>query len=413
MNTVDETGNRNLNESRDWRIVHAEVRHCGQRRDELDALEARLLREAQSLRIWEQVGCATMLEYLERELGYTPRDGRDRLRIARALGDLPNLEASLARGELKHSAVRELVRVVKPETEQAWLDRTKGASVREIEALVSGRSPGDLPDDPPSSPDEQARDVTFRDLSAQTRALLRQVRVVLADETGHSLDDDAFLTQLLGGALQGSSSKPDRPSHQVAVTECKCGRAWQHGAGRTFELDAADLERAKCDATYIGSLDADEPERAKSDIPPAVRRLVLHRDGYACTVPGCRSSRFLELHHLEHRAHGGSHRPENITTVCGAHHQQGHRGTLKISGQAPDRLVFESETLRRKPRVEPTTRFSDATLETQTRDALVTMGFAAKEAREAIASARVRIGGDARLEDFIRTALRYCRRPLS
>jgi hypothetical protein len=145
MNALDKTGNPNPHVLRDWRIVHAEVRHCGQRRDELDALEARLLREAESLRIWEQVGCATMLEYLERELGYTPRDGRDRLRVARALGDLPNLERCLARGELKHSAVRELVRVVTPEAEQAWLDRANGASVPEIEAPGSARSPGPAP----------------------------------------------------------------------------------------------------------------------------------------------------------------------------------------------------------------------------------------------------------------------------
>ncbi|HEY5938393.1 MAG TPA: DUF222 domain-containing protein, partial [Kofleriaceae bacterium] len=220
MNALRKTEDLTPHCIRDWRTVHAEVRDCGHRRDALDALEARLLREAESLRIWEQVGCATMLEYLERELGYTPRDGRDRLRVARALGDLPEVEANLASGELKHSAVRELVRVVTPETEQAWLDRARGKSVREIETLVRGRSPGDLPDDPPSAPDDQPRDVTFHEVSPQTRALLRQVRVILADEAGHSLDDDAFLTQLLGGALQGSTNTPDRPSHQIAVTEC-------------------------------------------------------------------------------------------------------------------------------------------------------------------------------------------------
>ena len=314
---VTETGNPVDDQRREWRAVHADMRACGLRRAELDAFEVKLLREAEALRIWREVGCATILEYLERELGYAPKQGRERLRIARALRDLPNLEASLATGELNHSAIRELTRVVMPETERAWLERARGKSVRELEALVAGRSPGDLPDDPEAPPDQRPGRLVFEDILPEVRALARQVRVMLADELGQSLDDNAFLAQLLGGALHGGAGESDRPSHQIAITECKCGRAWQHGGGRTFELDQAGIERAKCDATHIGSLDVAKPERATADIPPSVRRLVLHRDRKCCTVPGCRSSRFLDLHHIEPKERGGSHEPENITTLCG------------------------------------------------------------------------------------------------
>ncbi len=40
-------------------------------------------------------------------------------------------------------------------------------------------------------------------------------------------------------------------------------------------------------------------------IPPAVRRAVLVRDDGKCQVPGCRNHRYLDLHHIEHRQHGG------------------------------------------------------------------------------------------------------------
>jgi len=38
-------------------------------------------------------------------LGYAPRTAQDRLRVARALGPLPQLTAALTRGELAFSAV--------------------------------------------------------------------------------------------------------------------------------------------------------------------------------------------------------------------------------------------------------------------------------------------------------------------
>jgi hypothetical protein len=92
-----------------------------------------------------------------------------------------------------------------------------------------------------------------------------------------------------------------------------------------------------CDAQHIGSIDGTEPERAYQDIPPSVARLVWRRDGGRCRVPGCRSARGLELHHLVHRADGGTHEALNIVLICSACHQSHHDGVLTISGTA-DRI---------------------------------------------------------------------------
>lgn len=54
-------------------------------------------------------------------------------------------------------------------------------------------------------------------------------------------------------------------------------------------------------------------------IPAAVRRLVAHRDG-GCTIVGCTSRYRLEPHHIIPRSRGGTHDPENLTTLCWFHH---------------------------------------------------------------------------------------------
>src|SRR5258705_3023941 len=104
-----------------WRTVDQALRAIALRRAALDGEEARWLREAEALQIWRPLGMVSALDYLERVLGYAPRTAQDRLRVARALGALPQLSAGLSTGELAFSAVRELTRVVTPATEGAWV----------------------------------------------------------------------------------------------------------------------------------------------------------------------------------------------------------------------------------------------------------------------------------------------------
>jgi hypothetical protein len=98
---------------------------------------------------------------------------------------------------------------------------------------------------------------------------------------------------------------------------------------------ASVFERAACDARNIGSLDADEPERAKSSFTPRVREQIFARDGHRCQVPGCRSSRNLEAHHIHPQALGGEGTVQNGTTICGGHHAAAHEGLIEITGRAP------------------------------------------------------------------------------
>ena len=73
----------------DWRAVDRALREIAIRRGLLDGEEARWLREAEAVQIWKPLGMVSMIDYLERVLGNGPRTGQERMRVARALGDLP------------------------------------------------------------------------------------------------------------------------------------------------------------------------------------------------------------------------------------------------------------------------------------------------------------------------------------
>src|SRR2546421_11706207 len=51
--------------------VHRTLKRIVKARGALDAQEAAALREAADLMLWRRYGCASLVDYLEREMGYT------------------------------------------------------------------------------------------------------------------------------------------------------------------------------------------------------------------------------------------------------------------------------------------------------------------------------------------------------
>jgi hypothetical protein len=68
---------------------------------------------------------------------------------------------------------------------------------------------------------------------------------------------------------------------------------------------------------------------------------ILARDRHFCQVPGC-SRAAVHAHHIIFRSQGGTDDPSNLVSICAAHHLRGiHGGLLRVTGSAPDGLVWE------------------------------------------------------------------------
>jgi hypothetical protein len=207
--------------------IDRQLRRLAKRRAALDSEEARWLREAEAQQIWKRLGFSTALEYLEDVFGYAPRTALERLRVAKALGRLKQLDTSLAQGELTYGAARELSRVMTPATEHAWLARARGKNLRDIEELVAGHAKGDDPDDPKDE-SHQPRHVSFR-LSPAIDALLRQTRADLSDECGHHVEDDELFETSCprGRTVGGRAGSAGHEQTSCPRGRTVCGRAGQ------------------------------------------------------------------------------------------------------------------------------------------------------------------------------------------
>ena len=432
--------------------VHRRLKRIVKARGALDMQEAAALREADALRVWRHFGYSSLVEYMEMEMGYTPRAAIERLRVAKAIEELPLIADAMEQGDLSFSAARELTRVATPETETQWLEASNEKNLRQVEELVSGHKQGDKPSDP-VDPKLRKKTLRYDEIDPETVALIREAKLILERECGDRLDDNAFLRSLARMVIEGgAATERTRAPYQIAIIVCEqCRRGWQNGSGLSVEMSPAALEVALCDAQHIGRVDVDETasragdidigetaadtgdidngetaahardidttrvnkghvpasrphvkQRAKHDIPPALRRKVKARDKGTCRVPWCRSSRNCDQHHIIPVSQGGQHTLENLITLCESHHIAHHEGGLLIRGPA-SKVTFErrgQNALAREAHAVDTAK------------ALRAAGFGRHEVNEAIERTRTHVGTSAlSLEQWIKIALGYCPRP--
>jgi hypothetical protein len=85
---------------------------------------------------WLVDGHRTCAHWLAHHTGIDLGAAREKVRVARALEELPETRAVMSRGELSFAKVRALSRVATPETESDLLDYARGASAAGVERLV-------------------------------------------------------------------------------------------------------------------------------------------------------------------------------------------------------------------------------------------------------------------------------------
>jgi hypothetical protein len=391
--------------SESWQVAHAALVELARERAGLDFEEGRWLVAAKRASVDRQLGYGSFIEYAERLFGYKPRATQEKLRVAQALEELPELSRELRDGTLSFSQVRELTRVATPETEKIWAESARERTSRQVEKLVSGRAPGALPDSPAGP--ELLKKVLRFEVANETYASFREAVAKLRRDAGEHLDDDATLL-LLARHVLGGPTDGGRASYQVALDVCEaCQRTMQRADGELIEVSNVVSDMAGCDAqrlphAHVGELPTESPARAKQDIPPAVRRDVLRRDHHRCRVPGCTHATFVDVHHVLTRADGGRHDASNLITLCGAHHRAVHEGTLRIvAARAESAEFLHADDTPYGAHPSP----SVVAVQAQAFRALRGLGFGERDARQALERTLHESKPGVRLETLVRACL--------
>lgn len=378
----------------DWMRAHERIVALAKERAGHERQVCRWLLCAERLGVFARCGYASLREYAERILGLGARQTEERLRVGRALVDLPELDRALSSGQLSWSAVRELTRIATPDTERAWLGWADGRRAHEVEQAVAARLVGDAPG-APADPSRVKHRLSF-EVRAETMALFRDLQAKVRADLGHDVDDDTLLFEIARRALGGPDDE-GRASYQVAVSRCDdCGGTSIDAGGKSEVVDETVAEMVACDGQQLGCVggtasphvgaypSGTDRARATQTIPPAVRRQVMRRDRKRCVVPGCTNHRFVDVHHLDPRCQGGGHDPDRLAVLCGSHHRAVHQGRLWLdgSGHAGFTVCHAGGEVYGSA---PNTSAIDAVAQVQ--GALEHMGFRATQARSLLEAA--------------------------
>ena len=81
-------------------------------------------------------GFLTCAQWLTWRIGLAPGAAREKVRVARALGELPLMSEAMRGGQLSYSKVRALTRIARPETEKDLVELGKAGTAAHIERVV-------------------------------------------------------------------------------------------------------------------------------------------------------------------------------------------------------------------------------------------------------------------------------------
>ena len=154
-------------------------------------------------------GFLSCAHWLTWRIGLAPSAARERVRVARALGELPLMSEAMKHGQLSYSKVRALTRVARPETEESLVDLGRTGTAAHIECLVRAWRRADRAIE---ASDDELRDAASHFSTHIDENGMFVIRGRLAPEVGEVLLKalDAASEKLYDES-RGERGKADRP----------------------------------------------------------------------------------------------------------------------------------------------------------------------------------------------------------
>ena len=340
---------------------------------------------------FERHGLVNTAQWLNWQCGIGAVAAREKVRVARALEQLPEIADAFAKGEISYSKVRAMTRVATTANESVLVHVAREGTAAHVEKLVrkyrwtQRRDAAQL-----SQLKHEQRNVWYfydvdgefvlnARLPPEIGAIVRkaiEVAVEAVREPGnvsaetplqvaanaHRADAlrhiaEQFLEQR--GEETGGGSSADRVQVVVHIDQAILAESsaanddephcCELDDGPALALDTA--RRLACDATTVGLVQGADGEplnigRKSRSIPPAIARALRARDG-GCRFPGCDRTRFTEGHHVKHWADGGETKLGNLVTLCGFHHRLVHEGGYGLTVTDDGLFVFTRPDGRR------------------------------------------------------------------
>ena len=341
-------------------------------------------------------GVRSCAHWLNWRCGIANSAAREKVRVARALDNLPLINAAFEKGEVSYSKVRAMTRVATNENEDyllmiaehgtashieklvrkyqkvesrlingfeeqqyqdrqltcyqdvdgSWvikgrLPRVEGGMVaKAIETMLKSQQDQQLQQNQQEPQAEPAEEATFEQKRADALCQMAEHYIATASSPGGA---KALAGHERCQVVLHVSAETLEHAHQGC-----CDHHHQtHLDGHWISM--ANAKRLSCDASLLTVLKDKNGNvlnlgRSARVVTPTLKRTLDIRDE-TCRYPGCCESRYVDFHHIQHWAEGGETRSGNLIKLCRFHHRALHMGLFTIEATGTDsapQFVFKN-----------------------------------------------------------------------
>ena len=324
-----------VNHDSECESLHQKMVHLARKHRLVEAELLDHLQVAQKMRLPLYRGHSSLFRYVVDELGFSDAVASNLITVARKALEVPEIKEEVRKGNLGISKLRKLCPVIDKENQKEWIQAAKTSSSREIEMKVASIKETHTP---LASLRPVAKD-TLRlslDISDEAEQKLVRLKDLLSSRKGR----DCTLQEVLDFALETAIEKHDPVRKAKRAQKRGEKKAQQERAlnSEVSEYPAKASESQPCridvgagHAPSEGSPDPRPGTRSHSRkaLPQSIVDALNRRDKARCTYVGsnskrCTQTRWLEFHHQVPFSKGGSDDPQNLITLCHAHHRLLH-----------------------------------------------------------------------------------------
>ena len=342
---------------------------------------------------WHGAGLKSCAHWLNWKCGIDLGAAREKVRVAHALKELPQISAALRNGQISYSKVRAMTRVATEKNEDYLLMIAAHGTASHVERLVRNyrrvkrtealerdkqhhalRELSWYTNDDGSyvikarlSPEQGARIVqALQETSAAIREEQRNAAEDVSAETPIAALRADALQRIAESYLAGENVRISGGDTCTLHVHTNMDTLQADGDGAESELaaggnvSAETSRRLACDCGVVHWLEDSDGTtlnvgRRTRSIPPSIRRALNRRDG-GCRFPGCTAQHYVDAHHIHHWADGGETRLDNLLLLCRHHHRLVHEDGYRLVLDAAGEPVFTTPQGEQIPHG-PDTRF--------------------------------------------------------
>ena len=348
---------------------------------------------------WNGEGIRSCAHWLNWRCGIANSAAREKVRVARALNQLPQINQAFEQGLVSYSKVRAMTRVATNENEDYLLMIARHGTASHIEKLVrkyqgvesklvNGFEAQQYQERQLSCYQDYDGSWVIKGRLPQVEGALvaKAIDAVIESHQGETSGEETAFEQKRADALceiaehyvATASSAAGGAKALAGHERCQvvlhvsaetlerehthqngcCGHTHDH-AQLDYDLThldgqwicMANAKRLSCDASLLTVVKDKNGNvlnlgRTVRLVTPALKRALDIRDE-TCRFPGCCQSRYVDFHHIQHWAEGGETKPSNLIKLCRFHHRAIHSGLFSIEVAGTEQnphFIFKTPT---------------------------------------------------------------------